>query len=216
MGGRRLFTLALLIFFAVVPSALANQGGWHTGTGWNGDRGNLKGSATVPSTGGVIATVSMQSCTCVGAGLVQAGEIKEGSSLTTDCGTGTIGYIFEKANVNGMLSCNPMFGTFGSDHRFANVRKAGTSGTWNEYVDGVVFITYTLNWGQGNAYARAEYNGSAPNAFSFTWGPSGETPWQNTNDSGSSYHTIGTEAVQFNDGGWLFTNSPPSPFTVFR
>jgi hypothetical protein len=63
------------IALVISPLAWANQGNHHTGTVDDGSRASLIGSASVPSTGGVIATVRIQENLTSSSGLFQFGEI---------------------------------------------------------------------------------------------------------------------------------------------
>lgn len=207
--------VAAMSMTLLLPAAWASQGGRYTGSGYNGVRANISGSSSVPSTGGVIATVRVQSAMSGDPGLFQVGHIKSGSSFTSDCGTGTIGIMVERRNPGGQYFCDAFFGVFGTNYRFGAVRASGTSGDWKAYQDGTqIGPTRTLSFGSGNAIAVGEYNGTAPSSYSFTWGPSGSTAWQVSTNSGTSYSTV-TSASSFNDGGWS-VGSPPSPFTISR
>lgn len=207
---RSITAVGLVALAVAAPSALANQGGKYRGSGSDaGSRANITGSSSVPSTGGVIATVRTQG---VSDGLFQFGHIKEGASFTSNCGTGTIGYMVERKAVGGSYLCNAFFGVFGSNHKFSVLHVSGSG--WNAYLDGSkIDGPYALGYTSGLAFAVGEFNGSAPSSYSMTFGPSGGTPWQYTVDR-TNWITINS-ATNFNDGGWMIT-SLPSPFTISR
>jgi hypothetical protein len=201
---------------------MANQGGYYTdsyGGGVvsraDGSRANLSGSASVPSTGGVIATVRVQGASD---GLYQFGDIKEGSSYGSDCGTGDVGYMAERKAVGGTYLCNSYFGTFGQNNLFTVKRTSSTAG-FEALLNGTrIDGPYTLGFpSSGIAFAVAEYNGTAPNSFSFTYGPTGGDAWAWTTNYGSTWDTVQSAppAVKFNDGGWSI-GGLPSPFTISR
>lgn len=205
--------LALLVVIAA-PVARANQAANFKGTVEDGSRASLSGSATVPSTGGVIATLRVESTGS--SGLFQFGNIKEGASETSDCGTGTIGYMIERQPAGGSYTCDIYFGSFGSQHKFSVLRAANGSG-FSAYLDGNYFAgPWALGFpSDGVAFASAEYKGTAPSSYDFVWGPTtGNTPWQETTDYGANWHTI-TSATPYNEGGWN-VQLAPSPFHITR
>jgi hypothetical protein len=208
---RSVLAVTLVAVAVAAPTALANQGGKHRGSGSDaGSRANISGSSSVPSTGGVIATVRTQG---VSDGLFQFGHLKQGSSFSSNCGGGgTIGYMVERKAVGGSYLCNAFFGSFGSNHKFSVLHVSGSG--WNAYIDGSkIDGPYALGYTSGLAFAVGEYNGSAPSSYSMTFGVSGGTPWQYTVDR-TNWITI-TSATNFNEGGWIITNLP-SPFSISR
>lgn len=204
---------------AAAPAiAKANQGDRYTGCcSFNGTRANLTGSATLGSSGDVLASVALQSATPPtfvnsSDGLLQTGEIKANAGFSSNCGTGYIGVMVEHKTTTGSYLCDMFFGSFGSNQRFASLH--GSSG-WSAYENGTVIDgPFSLGFSFGSAVARAEYLGTAPASYSFTWGPSGSVAWQRTTDGGASYTTI-TSANAANDGGWSI-GAVPSPFTISR
>src|SRR3954447_1271866 len=98
------FVVVAGLALAAASGASATQGGFRTGSGWNGTRANISGSAGVPSNGGGIATVRVQSAVSTTAGLFQFGHLKEGASFSSDCGSAVIGFMVEWSNVNGSLA----------------------------------------------------------------------------------------------------------------
>ena len=147
--------VAAMSMTLLLPAAWASQGGRYTGSGYNGVRANISGSSSVPSTGGVIATVRVQSAMSGDPGLFQVGHIKSGSSFTSDCGTGTIGIMVERRNPGGQYFCDAFFGVFGTNYRFGAVRASGTSGDWKAYQDGTqIGPTRTLSFGSGKCDRR--------------------------------------------------------------
>jgi hypothetical protein len=205
-----LAVLAMCAAAAIAPGvASANQGDRITGCcSFNGTRANITGSATLGSSGDVLASVSLEGS----GGLMQTGEIKANSGFSSNCGTGYIGVMAEHKTTTGGYICNMFFGSFGSNQRFAALH--GSSG-WSAYENGVVIDgPFSLGYSTGMAVARAEFLGTAPAFYSFTWGPSGSTAWQRTTDGGASYTTI-TSANPLNDGGWSI-GAVPSPFTISR
>lgn len=194
------------------PSALANQGGKFRGSGSDaGSRANITGSSTVPSTGGVIATVRTQNTAATA--LIQFGHLKHGTSFSSNCGgAGLIGYMVERKATGGNYLCNAFFGSFGSNQRFSVLHVSGSG--WNAYLNGTkIDGPYALGYTSGQAYAVGEYGGAAPTSYSMQFGPSGGTPWQYTVDR-TNWITINS-ATNFNGGGWNIT-SLPSPFTISR
>jgi hypothetical protein len=204
---------SVLVVALAAPSALASQGGKYHGPGDWGSRANITGAATVPSDGAAIATVRNQQNFADTTGLIQFGHLKQGASITTDCGTGTtVGYMVERKASGGVNNyvCNAFFGSFGSNHRFSVLKE---SGGWNTYLDGAKFSgPYTLGYTSGYAYTVGEYVGGAPSSFSFSYGPSGGTVW-GYND-GTNWVTVGS-ATNFNEGGWN-VQSLPCPFLIYR
>lgn len=211
---RPTLAVALIVAAVMAPSALASQGGKYRGSGSDaGSRANITGTASVPSTGGVIATVRTQSGFTSSSGLIQFGHLKHGSSFSSNCGpAGTIGYMVERRAVSGSYLCNAFFGSFGSNQKFSVLHVSGSG--WNAYLNGSkIDGPYALGYTSGYAIAVGEYNGSAPSSYSMTFGPSGYTPWQTTLDR-TNWFDI-TSATNFNDGGWSITNLP-SPFSISR
>lgn len=201
---------SMLLALVAPTSAFANQGGHFRGGGSDaGSRASITGSSSVPTTGGVIATARVQGG---GDGLFQVGHIKEGANFTSNCGTGTIGFMVERKAVGGSYLCNAFFGSFGSNHKFSALHVSGSG--WNAYIDGVRYDgPYALGFTSGYAYAVGEYNGTAPSSYLMTFGPSGYTPWQYTIDR-TTWNTV-TSASTFDGGGW-FIGSVPSPFNISR
>lgn len=207
-----LLLLATCTLFAS-GTALASQGGHYRGSGSDaGSRASITGSASVPSSGGVIASVRVQSSFASSSGLFQVGHIKQGSSFTTDCGTGTIGYMVERRAVGGSFFCNTFFGSFGSNHLFAARHISG--GGWKAYIDGVQYDgPYALSYTSGYAYAVGEFLGGQPTSYLMTFGPSGSTKWQYTIDR-ANWNVVSSSSI-FNDGGWSI-GAVPSPFNISR
>ncbi len=89
-----------------------------------------------------------------------------------------------------------------------------TANGWSALFDGVVYDGPFggLSFSDGNAMAVGEYNGNAPNSYSMTFGPSGDTDWQKLN--GSNWNTVAS-ASPINDGGWVL-GALPSPFHIHR
>lgn len=208
-----LFGLCTTLLFA--STALANQGTRFTGGGLKGTRAYLSGTMTVPASGGAIATVRVQSAMTSGAGLMQVGPIRHGSSFSSNCGApGLIGTMVERRSPGGTYLCTAYFGSASGNARFAVVKRATADNCWQAFVNGGVLETRCIGFATGNMLAVGEYNGSAPSPYSFTFGPSGQTAWQYTTNNGTSYVTI-TSATASNGGGWII-GSPPSPFTISR
>jgi hypothetical protein len=209
---RSILAVSFVIAVTVAPPALGSQGGKYRGSGSDaGSRANITGTSTVPSTGGVIATVRVQNVSSDG--LIQFGHIKHGSSFTSNCGpAGTIGYMVERKAVGGSYLCNAFFGSFGSNQKFSVLHVSGSG--WNAYLNGSkIDGPYALGFTSGLAFAVGEYNGTAPSSYSMTFGPSGGTAWQYTVDR-TNWITI-SSATNFNDGGWIIS-SLPSPFSISR
>jgi hypothetical protein len=162
--------------------------------------------AAVPSGGGAIATVRVQSTVAVA--LFQVGHIKAVNFANT-CGANAVGYMVERKSPSGSYLCNAFFGSFGSSHQFT-ARHNGSG--WSALVDGVVFDgPYVLGtFTAGNAYAVGEYNGNAPSGYSMTFGSG--TKWGYK--TGSTW-TVITSSATFNGGGWS-VGALPSPFAISR
>jgi hypothetical protein len=214
----RLIALAAVVAAGAVPTALANQGGHYYGTVVDGSRATLTGSATVPSTGGVIASVRVQEdLTSPHGGMFQFGHVKDGASANTSCGSGNAGFFIEYAPSGGNITCNFYSAVFGSQHKFSVLRAADGSG-FRAYLDGNIFAgPWQLGFpSKGVAFAVGEYVFSAPSFYDFVWGPlTGDTPWQRTSDHGATWNTVTSGAGIFNDGGWS-VGPVPSPFHVSR
>jgi hypothetical protein len=108
-------------------------------------------------------------------------------------------------------------GTFGSNTRFAILEVSGTS-DWKAYVNGAqIGSTLDLGFVTGYAVARGEYNFN-PITMNMTWGPSGSTAWQYTDNFGTSYTTItgSTSASAITSGSGFSVGTPPSPFSITR
>jgi hypothetical protein len=213
---------ALLFALIAAPISMANQGGYYTNTDGgvthvaDASRAHIKGTGSEPSTGGAIATVRVQSGDSTG--LYQFGEINEGSNFSTDCGKAVIGLMAERIHQGGTGQiCDTYFGGWGADEQFA-VKRASDGSGWSAYLNGTVEEgPYQLGFpDSGVAFAVAEYNGTAPISYDFTWGPGTEQPWQWTYGSDLVYHTVQpADGHKFNDGGWSIT-SLPSPFSISR
>ncbi|MDP9203293.1 MAG: hypothetical protein M3P26_15370 [Gemmatimonadota bacterium] len=193
---------------------MANQAGYYRTAGTDlGSGATIEGAASVPSDGGVIATVRIQSDDDTG--LYQFGYIKEGTNFTSDCGSHWVGYMAERkaTNVTYYL-CDVSAATFGNSHHFSVKHIIGQG--WEAVLDGNNNSPFDgpfgLGFGQGNAFASAEYNGTSPNSYVLTWGPSGGTKWQYENSSG--WYTV-TSATPYNEGGWSI-GALPSPFNISR
>lgn len=98
---RSILAIALVAMAVAAPSALATQGGKYRGSGSDaGSRANIDGGATVPSDGGVIATVRTQNTSSNA--LIQFGHIKHGSSFSSNCGgPSLVGYMVERKATTG-------------------------------------------------------------------------------------------------------------------
>ncbi len=221
----RLAILVLVVCggLAFASNASSSQGdAVNGGSTWNGARVNITGSGTLGSTSALWATVAIQNCdpqSCSPlypgpAGGYQVGEHDSTSNYTDDCGTGIIGVVAERLPVNGYYACNPYFGTWGSNQRFAEVYVSGSG--WQGYENGTkIDGPYSLGYTGGWTIARGEYENTAPSSYSFTWGPSGYTAWQASTNNGSSYTTLLTSTAESNGSGWTI-GSAPSPFTISR
>jgi hypothetical protein len=216
----RLAILGTVVVAVAAPVALANQAGHKIGTYEDGSRATIVGSASVGSYSGVIAAVRIQeNDTDPHAGMFQFGEISESSTVSTDCGRGTIGYFIEYAPSGGQLTCNIYLGGFGTQHKFSVLRASNGSG-FSAYLDGNYFAgPWALGFPSlGKAYAVAEYNGccNPPTSYDFVWGPTGgTTPWQRTSDYGATWTTVSSGDTTFNGGGWT-VQGVPSPFHIYR
>jgi hypothetical protein len=161
----------------------------------------------------VIASVRVQGNN---EGLYQAGETKQ-DSINSDCGGPNFDGFFAEWHPDngGMYKCNVYTGGFGSDHVFAVVY---TSNGYIANLDGSQFDppsgAHTLGFADAQPFAVVEYVGNTPNSYDFTWGPSGETPWQYYDPSDNQWHTT-NQANPFNQGGWT-VGDPPSPFHIKR
>jgi hypothetical protein len=208
--------VAALAACALVASpAVASQGDRYRGSGSDdGTRANITGSATNNSAGLVYASVAEQKEPPTGTvtALLQLGELKETSSYSSDCGTGSIGLASER-EISSSYYCNMYFGGFGTNYRLASVH--GSNG-WSTYENGTLLDgPWSLGYTGGYSVARAEaYWSSSGPSYDFTWGPSGYTAWQYSTCGGCSYTTI-SSASSANSGGWNI-GSPPSPFDIWR
>ena len=214
---------AILLFMIPAPTALAgSQGGYQVNTDGgvvhvaDGSRAHISGSGIMPTNGGAIATVRVQGATD---GLYQFGEINEGNGLTTDCGTGYKGFMAERIHVGQSPICDKISGAWGSDQQFTVIRPAGgTDGCSADLNGSLVDGPFQLGFpDSGIAFAVAEYNGTPPDSYSFTWGPGTEQPWQWTYGSDLVWHTVGqSDGQKFNQNSfWTITNLP-SPFTISK
>jgi hypothetical protein len=213
------FLLGVLATFIFAGTAQASQGvRWHANSGHTATRANITGSGWNNSNGIVYASVGIQNAvpTSHSTNGFQVGEYKS-YHYTTKCGTGGEGYAVERV-INDQSLCILHGGhTYGVNHRFA-ILLTSSCGGWCAYVDGSVIEGPYNNLGLPNGgyvVARAEsYWTSATPSYWMTWGPSGYTPWQFSNNGGSSYTTI-----VYSNGGKDYPNwtlqGTPSPFSIY-
>ena len=194
---------------------------WHANNNHSGTRANITGVGILESSySSVFAGIGIQNAPpnqTVTAGF-QTGELTKNID-GSDCANAGTGYMAER-EISGTLYCdffyqNPI--SFGSNHRFAVLYNT-TCGGWCAYMDGNLVDGPFTNIGMGGAgYAAARgelYYGSLEPVFDMTYGPSGYTPWQYTNDGGQSYTTIGSSSGYKQDP--LFSMSgTPSPFEIY-
>lgn len=191
--------------------AAGSQGTWLSIDGQNGTRGYVSASIPAPANSGGISTVRIEGS----GGLAQIGPIKQGSSFMSNCGGPNLAAtMIERKTPTGTYICTAIFGSAAGNARFGFVYGGSPSG-WRAYVNGnIAGGPYSLGFSSGRALSPAEFNGGSF-SMSGQWGPSGQTPWQRTDNSGTSYTTIVDPAAVVNDGGWIL-QAPPSPFFIYR
>lgn len=187
--------------------------GYWRGASDCGTRANIDGASapTVPSSGGVIATVRIQDQNATG--LYQYGHIKQGGAFTSDCGTGGEGFMEEwKVAPSGGYNCNYYGGTaYYQNALFTVTRDPNNAQYWRIYLNGN-FITQKgpLGFSFGRSFAVSEYNGSGPSNYNERWGPPNITAWQFRSGSPTAaFQDVPTGNLIQDAGSFNVVGGPP-------